>query len=197
MCGIAGYYYTSEKKIGTTHHLLSALESQRHRGPDDTGIRAFSLTSSASKEFPTESPEPVQEVFEGILGFNRLSILDLSLNGHQPMCSPDGQVILAFNGEIYNAFEYKDELKTAGYQFRSNTDTEVILYLYLMYGFEGMIKRLNGMFAIVLADLRKQQLFLTRDRFGIKPLYLFETRGMFAFASEIKVFYRYLTSSPY
>ncbi len=188
MCGIAGYYYTSEKKIGTTHHLIEALESQRHRGPDDTGIRAFSLTSMASKEYPASTPETVQDVFEGILGFNRLSILDLSQNGHQPMCSPDGQVILAFNGEIYNAFEYKDELQAAGYQFRSNTDTEVILYLYLLYGFEGMIKRLNGMFAIVLADLRKQQLFLARDRFGIKPLYLFETTGMFAFASEIKSF---------
>ena len=97
---------------------------------------------------------------EGFLGFNRLSIVDISKNGHQPMRSPDGMVLLAFNGEIYNAFDYKEELLNWGYTFKSTADTEIILALYLRYGFEGMLERLNGMFAIVIADLKKNRLFV-------------------------------------
>ena len=98
----------------------------------------------------------IDGIFEGVLGFNRLSILDLSANGHQPMASPDGKVLLTLNGEIYNAFDYKNELTEWGYRFKSTTDTEIVLALYLKYGFEGMLNRLNGMFAIVIVDLMKK-----------------------------------------
>ena len=147
------------------------LEVQKHRGPDDTGIRAFSLKRGDSLELRTDEPQSVEGNFEAIFGFNRLSILDLSMNGHQPMMSPDGKVLLTFNGEIYNAFDFKEELEKWGYIFKSTTDTEIVLALYLRYGFEGMLLRLNGMFAIVIADLGMKEIFITRDRFGIKPMY--------------------------
>ena len=164
------------------------LKAQKHRGPDDSGIRAFSLKNGGSKELSFNKPGAIDGEYEGIVGFNRLSILDLSENGHQPMLSPDGRVILAFNGEVYNAFDFKDELQKWGYRFKSTTDTEVILALYLKYGFEKMLGKLNGMFAIVITDLNKQEIFIARDRFGIKPMYYIETGDVFSFSSEIKSF---------
>ena len=94
-----------------TNVILNMLRLQKHRGPDDSGIRAFSLASGESMEMNVQEPEAISGTFEGVLGFNRLSILDLSLNGHQPMASPDGKVLLTLNGEIYNAFEFKKELQ--------------------------------------------------------------------------------------
>ena len=164
------------------------LKVQKHRGPDDSGIRAFSLESGRSTEFSSEQPEVVEAKYEGMLGFNRLSILDLSKNGHQPMVSPDGTVLLTLNGEIYNAFDFKDELEVWGYKFKSTTDTEVVLALYLKYGIEGMLERLNGMFAIVIINLSDKELYITRDRFGIKPMYFVQTKDTFAFSSELKSF---------
>ena len=188
MCGIAGYYYRSGKRIADTAAVIEMLKLQRHRGPDDSGIRAISLKDKTSREYTHLQPQNVQGNFEGMLGFNRLSILDLSKNGHQPMCSDDEQVMLLLNGEIYNAFDFTEELKASGFKFRSTSDTEVVLYLYLKYGFEEMIKKLNGMFAIVVTDLREGKIFIARDRFGIKPMYLFETHELLAFSSEIKSF---------
>lgn len=188
MCGIAGYYYKRGKKITETHLILDILRGQRHRGPDDSGVRFFSLTDVDSRECPANEAIHLHQPFQGVLGFNRLSILDLSPNGHQPMCSPDEKVILCLNGEIYNAFDFKDELIADGIRFKSTSDTEVVLYLYMKYGFDRMVKRLNGMFAVVVVDLRQQKMFFARDRFGIKPLYFFERAEMFAFASEIKGF---------
>ncbi len=133
-------------------------------------------------------PGGVESNFEGMLGFNRLSILDLSSNGHQPMASPDNKVLLTLNGEIYNAFDYRPELEAWGYQFKSTTDTEIVLALYLKYGFEGMLNHLNGMFAIVVVDLGKNEIFIARDRFGIKPMYYISTGETFAFSSELKSF---------
>jgi asparagine synthase (glutamine-hydrolysing) len=98
------------------------LKVQKHRGPDDSGIRVFSLRSGLSQDLNFEEPYPIKGTFEGVLGFNRLSILDLSSNGHQPMTSPDNKVLLALNGEIYNAFDYKHELEEWGFRFRSTTD---------------------------------------------------------------------------
>ncbi len=187
MCGIAGYFYKA-KTISHTGQVVSMLSQQRHRGPDDSGLRSFSLRTQKTDEHSPFNAEELSPGVEGLLGFNRLSILDLSVNGHQPMCSPDGQVILAFNGEIYNAFDFKSELEADGFRFKGHSDTEVILYLYIKYGFDQMITRLNGMFAIVLIDLRNQSLFLARDRFGIKPLYVFETEELMAFSSEVKSF---------
>jgi asparagine synthase (glutamine-hydrolysing) len=188
MCGITGYINLNNKPIQDTRTILNMLKVQKHRGPDDSGIRAFSLISGLSSEPGINEPGPVEGNFEGMLGFNRLSILDLSANGHQPMSSPDNKVFLTLNGEIYNAFDYKHELEQWGYRFKSTSDTEVVLALYLKYGFEGMLDRLNGMFAIVIADLGKKEFYLTRDRFGIKPMYFINTDKLFAFSSELKSF---------
>ncbi len=188
MCGITGYINSNLKPIKDTSGIISMLEVQRHRGPDDSGIRAFSLKSTLSKELTVKAPVTIDGDFEGVLGFNRLSILDLSANGHQPMLSPDGKVILTLNGEIYNAFDYKSELEEWGYRFKSTTDTEIVLALYLKYGLEEMLPRLNGMFAIVVVDLRKNEVFIARDRFGIKPMYYISIGETFAFSSELKSF---------
>ena len=164
------------------------LKIQKHRGPDDSGIRAFSLRSGKSAELNVKEPQTIDGIFEGMLGFNRLSILDLSSNGHQPMVSPDGKVLLTLNGEIYNAFDYKPELEEWDYRFKSTSDTEIVLALYIRYGFEGMLSRLNGMFAIVIVDLGKNEIFIARDRFGIKPMYYISTANTLAFSSELKSF---------
>ena len=189
MCGIAGYYNTNTQSIKDSAAILRMLEFQKHRGPDDSGLMAFNLREAYSQELSIRDAVTFENKFDGLIGFNRLSILDLSENGHQPMCTFDGMVILTFNGEIYNAFDFKDELIADGVSFKSTTDTEIVLYLYVKYGFAGMVKRLNGMFALVIVDLRKKKLYLTRDRFGIKPLYIFQTAGIFAFSSEIKSFF--------
>lgn len=189
MCGVTGYIFTGNKTITDTATVRSMLTAQKHRGPDDSGIMAFSLQHSAAKEFGHDQTQQIDGSFEGMLGFNRLSILDLSKNGHQPMCSPDGKVLLMLNGEIYNAFDLKPELVKDGYQFKSTTDTEVILYLYLKYGFQQMVEKLNGMFGIVVVDLRENKLYVTRDRFGIKPMYYYNQNGVLAFSSELKSFY--------
>lgn len=188
MCGIAGYYNKLGAPVASSEAVLNMLQIQKHRGPDDSGIRAFSLISQITLEYPNNEPVNIDHSYEGVVGFNRLSILDLSVNGHQPMCSPDGNVMLAFNGEIYNAFDFRPELELTGYRFKSTSDTEVILALYLQYGFERMITQLNGMFALVLIDTARQAMYIARDRFGIKPMYLFETHERVAFASEIKSF---------
>ena len=189
MCGIAGYIRTDDSLIVNTGVIKKMLTVQQHRGPDDSGIMAFSLKNNTAKEYAHQQQEIIAAPFEGILGFNRLSILDLSKNGHQPMSSPDGKVILTLNGEIYNAFDWKPKLEADGYIFKSTTDTEVVLALYLKYGFGGMVEKLNGMFAIVVVDLRERKLYITRDRFGIKPMYYYNKNGVLAFSSELKCFY--------
>ncbi|NLA48978.1 MAG: asparagine synthase (glutamine-hydrolyzing) [Bacteroidales bacterium] len=186
MCGIAGYINLGGQYIRSTGNILKMLQVQKHRGPDDSGVRLFSLENGMSCESEAVTPLAVTGNYEGALGFNRLSVLDLSYNGHQPMISPDGNVIFTLNGEVYNAFSFKDELKKWGYAFKSTTDTEIVLALYLRYGFEGMLNRMNGMFAIVLADLSMKKVFIARDRFGIKPMYYAKTESVFAFSSELK-----------
>ncbi|MDN3658892.1 asparagine synthase (glutamine-hydrolyzing) [Ferruginibacter paludis] len=189
MCGITGYINTDSRCIPNTAVIREMLGAQKHRGPDDSGIMAFSLKNQKAQEYIHQQTQEINDPFEGILGFNRLSILDLSANGHQPMSSPDGNVLLMLNGEIYNAFDLKPALIADGCKFKSTTDTEVVLYLYLKYGFRGMVERLNGMFAIVVADLREGKLYITRDRFGIKPMYFYNKNGVLAFSSELKSFY--------
>jgi asparagine synthase (glutamine-hydrolysing) len=171
------------------------MNIQRHRGPDDQGIRLFSLARKKSVEWLCGWPEP-SEVFEGALGFNRLSILDLSEQGHQPMANADGTVILAFNGEVYNAFDYTAELEKSGFVFRSRTDTEVVLYLYEKFGLDGMLSRVNGMFAIVIVDLRTGEIHIARDHFGIKPIYWTVAGSTLLFASEVKSFLTYPSFRP-
>ena len=186
MCGIAGYFNLNgaDADIGI---LARMTDIQRHRGPDDQGMRLFSLATGKSAEVGRDRRQP-EGHFEGALGFNRLSILDLSIHGHQPMENADGSIFLAFNGEIYNAFDYTKELEASGFRFRSHSDTEVILYLYEKYGLDGMLSRLNGMFTIVLVDLRKREILIARDHLGIKPMYWTIAGSTCLFASEIKSF---------
>ena len=191
MCGITGYINLNGKPVRHSNIILKMLAVQKHRGPDDSGIRALNLSAGESVEINIHHPAEIEGTYTGILGFNRLSILDLSINGHQPMASADQKVILTLNGEIYNAFDFKPELVQWGYQFKSTSDTEVVLALYLKYGIDGLLSRLNGMFAIVIADLRKNEFYIARDRFGIKPMYYLHNSDLFAFSSEIKSF-RYL-----
>ncbi|WP_435522436.1 asparagine synthase (glutamine-hydrolyzing) [Chryseobacterium indoltheticum] len=119
------------------------------------------------------------------LGFRRLSIVDLSEKGHQPMLSDDEKITITFNGEIYNFKKIRKELEALGYYFKSNSDTEVILKSYEEWGTE-MFPRFDGMFAIALVDLEKQKLILGRDRVGLKPLFYFKNENALVWASEIK-----------
>jgi asparagine synthase (glutamine-hydrolysing) len=194
MCGIAGFV-NLDGGPADADVVRRMTELQRHRGPDDQGIRLFSLSGGDSQEVPA-GIRPARDGFDGALGFNRLKILDLTQCGHQPMVGGGGGVILAFNGEIYNAFEHRAELKRAGYQFRSRTDTEVILHLYDRFGWQGMLDRLNGMFAIVMVDLRSRELLIARDHFGIKPFYWTIAGTTLLFGSEIKSFLAHPSFRP-
>lgn len=161
MCGILGFYGAFDHSF-----LRAGLLILAHRGPDDSGL------------FNDE------EAGVG-LAHARLSILDLSPMGHQPMASADGSVVMIFNGEIYNFQELRADLETRGCQFRGHSDTEVLLNLYLVEG-EAMLSRLNGIFAFAVWDSRIQTLLITRDGLGVKPLYISVTARGVAFASEVK-----------
>lgn len=165
MCGIAGMAGVSDQAL--LHEMLARI---RHRGPDDSG------TYEATGASPAERMA---------FGNNRLSIIDLSPAGHQPMCNEDGTVWVAYNGEVFNFQELRRELEANGHQFRSHTDTEVLVHLYEKYG-PDMVKRLNGMFAFAVWDVSNQELWLFVDRMGIKPLYYFQAGERLYFASEIK-----------
>src|SRR6266542_1515721 len=133
----------------------------RHRGPDDEG----SYISRAVG-----------------FGFRRLSILDLSPAGHQPMVSNDGEVVLVFNGEIYNYIEIRDELRSLGYSFKSTGDTEVLLTAYRAWG-EKCLTKFNGMWAFLIYDIQQGKIFGARDRYGVKPLYWYWSKPYFFFGS--------------
>lgn len=160
MCGIAGIFGTQVNSAT----MSAMLARQQHRGPDAQGSY-FDPAGTAA------------------LGHNRLSIIDLSPAGRQPMCNHDGSLWLAFNGEIYNYRELRQEL--SDYPYRSQSDSEVILAAYERWG-ERCLERFIGMFALLLWDERQQRLFAARDRFGVKPLYFAQHAGALYFASEIK-----------
>jgi len=170
MCGITGFLDFNGHS--TNENIREMINVLRHRGPDDSGVNHFTLGNK----------------IHGVIGFNRLSILDTSQAGHQPMPSPDGKVILALNGEVYNAFDYKKELEGWGYKFRGTSDTELVLALYLKYGLNTMLEKLNGMYTIVIIDLRIDRIYCIRDKYGIKPFYYVYNNKIFAFASEYKSF---------
>lgn len=188
MCGFAGYYYLDSRKETTSAPIRAMLALQKHRGPDDSGIVGVSTADHNFEAMDISSDQLFQEPKDLIFGFNRLSILDLSPMGHQPMISPDGKIVMMMNGEVYNAFDLKPDLEKKGHQFKSTTDTEVVLHLYMEYGMEKMISMLNGMFALAIYDSSINALLLARDRFGIKPLYVLSEPGRLAFASEMKSF---------
>ncbi len=172
MCGIVGYF-EKKKAIYDTAIIENMNRMIKHRGPDDSGIEIV----------------PVFRNNNMAMGFSRLSILDLSMAGHQPMYNEKHDICISFNGEIFNAFSFRSSLEKKGYSFRTKTDTEVLLYLYEEYGIEGMLERINGMFAIAISDIRRNKLFLIRDRVGVKPLYYYYDTESFMYASEVKAFY--------
>lgn len=175
MCGIfAVYSKAGHLRSDDLEKSRRALENQIHRGPDDSG------------EFVND------RIF---LGHRRLSIMDLSSAGHQPMSSEDGQVQLVFNGQIYNWRELREELAGKGYSFSSHCDTECILYAYLEWG-EEFCQHLIGMWAVVIWDGRSQKLLVSRDRLGIKPLYMYEDGETLIFSSEIKSILTFLPQRP-
>lgn len=163
MCGICGIIYKSKDAVVTQEMLLPTVKRMHHRGPDDNGIHCKNNIG---------------------LGFVRLAILDLSKAGHQPMTSGGGKYTIVFNGEIYNYIELREDLLTKGHTFHSNSDTEVLLNLYIEYG-EAFLDKLNGMFAFVILNNETGEIFGARDRFGIKPLYYLEDQERVLFASEI------------
>jgi asparagine synthase (glutamine-hydrolysing) len=175
MCGIAGYVTGPDARPFAAFQA-SALRTLAHRGPDDAGWQTDSATG-------TGNPPPNPGRW-GLL-HRRLAILDLSPLGHQPMITPDGRYSIVFNGEVYNYVELRAELEHDGVAFRSHSDTEVLLWAYARWG-PACLTRLVGMFAFAIADRDRRRMFLSRDFFGIKPLYYARTAGGFAFASEIK-----------
>lgn len=190
MCGIAGI--VSKEKVNPLH-LYKMSATLKHRGPDDEGFSLFD-NQGANKEFRGDDTitelHNISHIKEAGDGFTmgmlhrRLSIIDLSPSGHQPMHFQD-KYTLVFNGEVYNYRELRTELQSEGYKFVTESDTEVILAAYNKYG-AACVDKFIGMWAFALYDKEKQTLFLSRDRFGIKPLYFYEEKNTFAFASEIK-----------
>jgi asparagine synthase (glutamine-hydrolysing) len=167
VCGILGIHNYANGSVPLTEALLTRMrDTIRHRGPNDAGLWIDPSGKAA-------------------LGFRRLSIIDLSSNGHQPMTNEDGSMHIVFNGEIYNFQDLRPGLEKNGHLFRSQTDTEIILHLYEELG-PACLERLDGMFGFAIWDSRKQTWLLARDRLGVKPLYYTCQQGMLIFASEIK-----------
>jgi asparagine synthase (glutamine-hydrolysing) len=158
VCGIAGYANLAQADL-----LGRMLGRLGHRGPDDQGMHRVGTTG---------------------LGVSRLSIIDLA-GGHQPITSEDGSLVIGFNGEIYNYRELSARLADAGHRFATRSDTETVLHLYEEYG-PACLDHLRGMFAFAIHDVRRDRLFLARDRLGVKPLYYWARNGRLVFASEIK-----------
>jgi len=161
MCGICGYIGESRPEL-----LEPMCASMIHRGPDDSGTW-FDVEKKIG------------------LGHRRLSILDLTSAGHQPMGSVDGKIWLSYNGEIYDCVKHRSDLIKRGYNFRGNSDTEVLLYLYEVYG-DDFLKRINGMFSLAIWDSRRERLLLARDHAGVKPLYYWRSGERLFFSSELK-----------
>jgi asparagine synthase (glutamine-hydrolysing) len=159
VCGIAGD--TDDPDGRSVRAMLSTL---RHRGPDDEGLRSDPLTGVT-------------------IGIRRLAVMDVA-GGHQPLCNEDGSVWVSFNGEIYNHPKLRDDLRARGHRFVTAADTEVLVHLYEEYG-DAMVHALEGMFAFAIWDERRRRLLLARDRFGEKPLFLYERDRELMFASEL------------
>jgi asparagine synthase (glutamine-hydrolysing) len=164
MCGICGIYNYKNHQAVSAEQIIKMYQVMKHRGPDDEG---YHLDGSLA------------------LGQCRLSILDTSSRGRQPMASEDGSLILTFNGEIYNYVELRKELLLDGFKFNTGTDTEVIIQMYRKYGVN-CLRYFIGMFAFALWDANAKRLFMARDRLGVKPFYYQETESGLLFGSEIK-----------
>ena len=207
MCGIAGILLYNES-LELLESISSMVEAMKHRGPDDEGYVFFHPEGGRFWQYGGEAtPNNVYASdilytpmiqFPGrengsaclALGHRRLSILDLSPAGHQPMCTEDGRYWIVHNGEIYNHLEMRDVLIKTAETFVSTSDTEVLLKAYAQWG-QRCLTKLVGMFAFAILDLKKRSLFLARDPFGIKPLYYSSSEKFFVFASEIKAILKF------
>lgn len=174
MCGIAGIFSpdtSHSDRLASIDAVKRMTNAQAHRGPDGEGVTNIACKTGIC-----------------VLGHRRLSIIDLSDAGKEPMTNAASTIWLTYNGEIYNFPELRQELLVSGYLFRSQTDAEVLLYGYEEWGIEGLLKRLRGMFAFALLDnsTEETRLFLAKDRFGIKPLYYYRDRESVLFASEVR-----------
>lgn len=176
MCGIVGGWWSNNKDVSPI--VYRALSKIKHRGPDDNDCQLYPLRDSVVA-----------------LGHARLSIIDLSHAGHQPMHSKDGRYVIVFNGEIYNYRELRSELQALGHTFSSNSDTEVLLYAWSQWG-AACLPRLTGMYAFAVLDKNTATLTCVRDAFGIKPLFFTQSDGKFAFASELPALLELLTAKP-
>ena len=164
MCGITGVFAFTEKGRAAQRGLQASTDAIVQRGPDSQGHFVCASTG---------------------LGFRRLAILDLRPEGNQPMQDEAERYTIVFNGEIFNFQELRDELRAAGHTFRTGTDTEVLLHLYLKYG-RKFLPRLNGFFAFAIYDRDEDSLFIARDRYGVKPLLMYRDKDKLLFASELK-----------
>jgi len=190
MCGIAGIY--SFKENVKPDNIKKMTDSLRHRGPDDEGFLGINFESKKvyplmGKESRAEGPsiDDFDQPVNLLIGHRRLSILDLSAAGHQPMGNEDGSLWIVHNGEIYNYIEIRKELERLGHSLQSKTDTEVILHAYEEWGTD-CLNHFNGMWAFAIIDLKKNRIFCARDRGGEKPFYYFFDGKRFSFASELK-----------
>ncbi len=202
MCGIAALFSSEPALLGELARKMAT--AVRHRGPDGEGFVTFSARDFAATALggpdtstavyaaqlayaPEQHAESIRDAVVA-LGHRRLSIIDVGATGHQPMCTSDRRYWIVFNGEIYNHVELRAELEKLGYAFVSHSDTEVILNAYREWG-ERCLDRFNGMFAFVLVDRTTRRVFVARDRFGVKPLYVWRSpQGFVAIGSEIKQF---------
>jgi len=201
MCGIAGIVFLNRKNFSIKNAVFKMSQSIRHRGPDDEGfvfLNESDYLTAGSIDTPKNvfetslsySPknyinEINDESFYVALAHRRLSIIDLSSLAHQPMCDFTERYWITFNGEIYNYIELRKELETEGIQFQTQSDTEVVLHAFIKWG-KNCVHRFNGMWSFVIYDRTNQQVFASRDRFGVKPFYYYFKDGIFCFASEQK-----------
>jgi asparagine synthase (glutamine-hydrolysing) len=211
MCGIIAIVSFKNHR-----HNLSKMDVMakmiKHRGPDDEGFALFDINNNCHKLFygddtpgnviksglnfaPKEKYQYSSEQFTVGLAHRRLSIIDLTASGHQPMCDESGRYWIAYNGEIYNFREIREELKMQGYHFFSNSDTEVIIKSYMEWGKECQ-NRFNGMWAFTIWDTLKKELWISRDRMGVKPLYYMFHDGFFIVCSELKCLMPIITLQP-
>ncbi len=201
MCGIIALvsFKNHSHNLGKLNEMAKMI---KHRGPDDEGFALFDMQSDKHKIFSgDDTPEDViksklkfspkeryqynSEQFTLGLAHRRLSIIDLSASGHQPMCDESGRYWITYNGEIYNFKEIREELRALGYPFFSNSDTEVVVKAYMAWG-KNCQNKFNGMWAFVIWDNVNKSMWISRDRFGVKPLYYMFHDDMFIVCSEIK-----------
>jgi len=201
MCGIAAYFSFGKQPKSVIRRMTDIIS---HRGPDDEGYVFFESINAVpgiyggrdtpeqcyNADFAYCPKRPLNEDNDGFyfgFGHRRLAIVDVSPAGHQPMSTDNGECWIVYNGEVYNHIELREELEDKGFRFKGHSDTEVLLAAYQYWG-KDFLSKLNGMFAFIIYDLKKQSFFIARDRFGIKPLYYWVSSAGIGFASEIKQF---------